>query len=149
MTAMHEYLVTSHRDNGETFTMLADDRPEWLQDAVMAAHDDEMPNDWRYNLCALLVAALDEITEYRDDVDGFRDHAVETIDADNYTDVYTDDLIGWMNSARTTYADQVIADYGANPGTTLADVLIAAQHRCIEGMVSVLADAYAENVIDQ
>ena len=42
--------VRKERDNGEAFYCLADGSPEWMSDAIRAAHDggEMLPNDWSY-----------------------------------------------------------------------------------------------------
>lgn len=50
----------SSRENGSSFLRLSSGSPEWMSDAVMAAHDGELPNDSRYELIRDCLQALSE-----------------------------------------------------------------------------------------
>lgn len=79
--------IKDKRDNGETFTKLSDDAPEWLKDAVQEAHAGTFPNDWIYAECASAYEAIKDgaIT----DEDSIHEYA------DGQVDVYTKDLYQW------------------------------------------------------
>lgn len=90
------------RDSGEAFYTLKDDKPEWLQDAVMDAHNGEMPDDWIYEQCS---AIADMIDDYDPD-DDLEDATHEM--ADGLVDVYTHDLNRWYaaNLCRAEWVEQ-------------------------------------------
>lgn len=87
MSDFAKHFETKTRDNGERFTSLKDDRPEWLQDAVYAAHQGTMPNDWIYAECLAAIESFDadELSD-EDNVHEFADARV---------DVYTKALYQW------------------------------------------------------
>lgn len=50
----------SSRDDGSEFLKLSSVSPEWMRHAVMAAHDEELPNDSRYQLIRDCLQALSD-----------------------------------------------------------------------------------------
>ena len=46
-TQLLSYFVSSNR-NGTRFWHLTDSAPESVQELVRDCHDEELPNDWRY-----------------------------------------------------------------------------------------------------
>ena len=76
-------------DNPRGCVALVDDAPEWLSDAIHAAHGDGWPNDWTYEACQ---AACDSIAEY--DGDPGEDWSHEW--ADGQVDTRTHDLLAWL-----------------------------------------------------
>lgn len=85
-TEARRYFTTKHR---ATFWVLADNRPDWLQDLVRFAHADMLPDDWRY---AFIVEALDALA-----------------DSEDPDDITTDaDRLGWLSSRldRCEFVDQ-------------------------------------------
>lgn len=132
---MHEHFTRQTRDDGVSYVTLADEHPDWLYDAVHAAHDDELPNDWRYATCRSIAEMID---------DGTTD-AAEIADA--LTDVYNANLLAWVsdNLGRMAYVDEALAEGSYD---TLAGALMAGQFRCIEQMAQVLLDAADEDADD-
>jgi hypothetical protein len=137
---MTRYFETRKRESGESFVTLTDDRPEWLHDAVMAAHDDELPNDWRYETCRDIVQALAEL-----DDDADMDDAPWQI-ADMLTPAYNAQRVGWLadDLRRVSYIDDVMQDMGGPGGLDVFDQIGAGIARCVECMVRVFIDAMAE-----
>lgn len=105
-SALYDAFETATRDNGQTFHKLKADAPEWMTDAVHAAHGDMMPDDWRYQ--AIRAAALD-MADLSDDDDP-DDLAHER--CDGLTDIYTADLTAWLASAtaRREYCDDAVSE---------------------------------------
>jgi hypothetical protein len=104
------YFETATRDNGETFVKRRDDTPQWVQDLIQDAHGDMFPDDWRY---AAISRVLDEIADIElETPDDVRDYSHEI--ADQLTDIYTGNLIGWMysNLSRTGYVDDATQELG-------------------------------------
>jgi len=126
--------VRKVRDNGEGFYALKDDAPAWLRDAVMDAHDGELPNDWRYETCAHIWASFDA-DHYAYDEDAYAEIA------DGLVDVYTVDLLGWLSRHldRLGYVEEAAESFGR--GDSLVDEIRQGQYLCIERMVSAIADA--------
>jgi hypothetical protein len=101
------YFETATRDNGESFVKTRDDRPEWLTELILDAHENMMPEDWRYEAISRV---LDEIANRElETADDVRDDAHEI--ADGLTEVYNGALIQWLGSnlSRVGYVDEVLA----------------------------------------
>jgi hypothetical protein len=128
---LSDYFERRTRDNGESFYTLADGTLDWLHDAVREAHDGELPNDWRYEICAHIVSSLE------DDPDA---DAAEL--ADSLVDVYNVDRVRWLaeDISRAAYVDE--AD---GPDDDVIGRIGYGQYVCIDRMVSILADAIEEN----
>ena len=90
---------------GDKFYKLADGSPEWMGDAVMAAHGDMMPDDWRYacirGLCSSIADSSDLDDERGEIVDG-------------EVDVYNAALVAWLGSNlwRGSYCDDAMQELG-------------------------------------
>lgn len=86
------------RDNGDTFYCLKDGRPDWMQDALHAAHDggDMMPNDWSYRFAA-----------------GIADHIAKSLQSLQYGQHERYDIIA-------EGADSLVPDYNAERAAWLA-----------------------------
>lgn len=80
------------RDNGDEFTCLRDDAPDWLKDEIQHLHgDDILPDDWRYSKIQDLFSNIEHMSDER-----IRDHDLhETID--NCVDVYYNALASWVD----------------------------------------------------
>ena len=86
----------------ETITTLRDDRPQWVYEAVYAAHSNFLPDDWRYEQIRAAFGAIHDASEGADiqEVgDEFSDKAV---------DVYTHGRLKWLasNLNRASYCDE-------------------------------------------
>jgi hypothetical protein len=130
---MPNYFQTKSRDDGSTFVTKRDDCPEWVADVVQESHDNELPNDWRYETCA---AIFDAFAEGSEDVSEI---------ADGLTEFRTGALFQWVADypGRADWADEVASDFGMQ--TTTADLLRQGQFRCIEAMTETIAQAVEEN----
>jgi uncharacterized protein YhjY with autotransporter beta-barrel domain len=128
---MKEYFVRRSRNNGEAFYSLSDDRPEWLHDAVREAHDDETPNDWRYDACYVIACMIDDGEE--------EPYAI----ADSLTDAYTSDLLSWAagDVSRLAYCDEVVEDFWTPGPTGVESLLRGGQCVCLGRMASILLEA--------
>ena len=121
------------RDDGSTFWCLTDradqdDLIDWLRDL----HDDELPNDWRYetivNICEAL---MDE-----DDLSNADPGELSVGIANNLTDIYNHSLIQWYadNASRVAYIDDAQSDGLIAPEATTIDRLMCGQCIAIERM---------------
>jgi hypothetical protein len=74
----------------------------------MAAHSEELPNDWRYEVCSLACDAISEAEE--------GEELAEIINevAENVTTVYNSQLFSWYseNSTRLSYAEEAREEFG-------------------------------------
>lgn len=103
---LYTALVTLKRDSGETIYVLKDGSPEWMKEAVKAAHGTEMfPDDYRYEFINEAAGAIR-------DYDGDWDNAINEMECD----VYTHDRLKWLASHlnRPNYCDEVCSDFGAD-----------------------------------
>ena len=121
------------RTDGSTFWCLTDradqdDLIDWLRDL----HDDELPNDWRYetivNICEAL---MDE-----DDLSNADPGELSVGIANNLTDIYNSDLLQWYaeNTSRLCYIEQAEDDGIINNKASIDARLTIGQSQCIEGM---------------
>lgn len=121
------YFESATRDDGTVFVRLVDGAPDWVHKAVFEAHDGEMPNDWRYETCAALFATY---------ADGVTD-AGEAADA--LTDVYTADLLAWLDPGAIADIDSANEDLG-RPGS-FVDEIRQGQMWCIGRMAEIIYEA--------
>jgi hypothetical protein len=143
MVKLGSFFVTGKRNDGTPFVSLKDERPEWLHDAVHAAHGSDMPNDWIYSECAQACHAIDE--ESLTDDDSLFEHA------DSRVDIYTRDLYQWA-------ADMCLSDTFAGAESEAADVLgeesdtvkrlSAIQCFAIQSIARIMLEAAQENADD-
>jgi hypothetical protein len=137
MTTMTSYFQTNTRESGDTFVTLADDVPEWVRDAVMAAHDGEMPNDWRYQTVAAIFEAFIDTPD-----------AVPSEVAESLADVYTSDRLAWLagHLERVNYVDEANEEAGG-PCLPLVDQLGAGQFYCILAMADQVYEAIGDHLM--
>jgi hypothetical protein len=130
------------RDDGSTFTALggADDSLRSIaRDAIRAAHEDELPNDWRYAVCK---AATEELLSSGEDADlsEIASNAAECIST-----VYTGELLHWYAEvpARISYAEESEEAYGT--AEDLLSRLHLGQHLAAERAALLFLDALASS----
>ena len=127
------------RADGSTYIVLTTTpETEWLRDAVYAAHDGELPNDWRFQICAHIVELLE---------DGYSADMHSEL-ADSLVDVYTANLFAWLaaDQSRTAYCDEAWSDDLASASDHgIVGLISAGQYLAISAMVDILAQAIEEN----
>ena len=138
------YFVTGKRDNGETFAKCTDDAPQWLRDAIMTAHDSDLPNDWVYAECRAACEAIDEGSLGANDDDDGRDDGRDH--ADGRVDVYTRALFMWaadMCLTDTFASAEQDAEDGAGTleGTTVQQLTVI-QYYAIRRIAAIMCEAY-------
>lgn len=127
----------------EAYT-LRDDRPQWLLDAVYAAHDDKSPDDWVYAQCREACIAIDEGKfvgeEWQDELFSF---------AEAQVDIYTVDRFQWAAkfclSGLFASAEEEARDAGLMEGADVAKTLGILQHYVIERITSTIVEAVRKN----
>jgi hypothetical protein len=143
MVKLGSFFVTGKRNDGTPFVSLKDERPEWLHDAVHAAHGSDMPNDWIYRECE---AACDAIDEGRFNGRYWQDNVSEH--ADGRVDVYTRKLYQWAADfcLSDTFAEaQSRADEFGSPSDASQEKRIAIIQYCaIERIANVMIEAWRE-----
>lgn len=138
---MSGYFQRKTRDNGEAFYTFVDDRPDWVYDAVMEAHDGEMPDDWRYDICDSLFAEIDEDTD-EDDL-----HEI----VDGLVDVYNADRTAWLagNLYRASWVDEAAEEFGIPDDGGIFGLIGMGQYLCIRQMAQIIFDAIKENAEEE
>jgi hypothetical protein len=101
------WFITDTRDNGEEFVKTKEGRPDWLENLIFTAHDDMLPDDYRYKFIedALIMIA---------DQDEDADLDCPEIEADSYTS----DLTKWLHSRndRVCYLTEALETFGIKDG---------------------------------
>ncbi len=100
---------TAKRDNGETFTRLKNDAPQWIDDSLADIHGTDMfPDDWRYEKIQSLAFSLAET-----DPDEWEDFPHGT-EIDSLVDIYYSDLTAYIasNVNRLHAANDAAKEYG-------------------------------------
>jgi len=124
--------TTKERGDGSTFTACKDDIAidSDLKTLIRECHDDELPNDWRYEM---IVSILDSITEYDSDTE-WSDAAYEI--EDNLTEMSTYKLFQWYadNSSRIDYVNTGIDEGMISKEMLITNQLMAGQYLCIQQM---------------
>ena len=123
------------RADGSTFWCLTeqarqsvDDLTEWLRNL----HDDELPNDWRYetivNICEAL---MDE-----DDLSNADPGELSVGIANNLTDIYNHSLFQWYADipSRVEYIEEGVLSGYISPEADTMSRLMLGQSICIEQM---------------
>lgn len=131
--ALAHCLETTRKEDGSRHTALSESS-HWdavrddLQEIVRSAHDDELPNEWRYNTVKHIAESLLETALHSDrewDVEDFREISWEIAAAG--ADSYTSDQMEWMcsNINRMTFHEENLP----------AELLTDAQQQNIPAMV--------------
>jgi hypothetical protein len=104
-----EVIETKTRDSGESFYTIDYNKLSYgkeLQDAVLEAHFDSLPDDYTYGV------VCDFITALANDYDEISEKTVTEF-SDNYTDIYNHDLLKWVLN-NSEWVDRYTDEYGAN-----------------------------------
>jgi len=119
------------RDDGSTFWACTDQVGDDLRDFIRGLHDDELPNNWRYQT---LVQVLDAVIERSQWVSDWGSAAEEI--ARDLTSVWTCELAAWIaeNGSRAGYCDEEVEDGLLSAESSLFERLEAGQRRCIRQM---------------
>ena len=112
-----------------------------LQSLVMDCHNDEMPNDWRYEMVDDIVTHLYyEIVEHNniDCVDDARDSISDQVDSS--TDIYNTDLLKWLQGdlRRESFIDD-----GLKPDSSdIYNIIQARQYEEIDFIAHTILNAF-------
>ena len=121
------------RDDGSTFWCLTDradqdDLIDWLRDL----HDDELPNDWRYEtIVDICNALMDE-----GDLSNADPGELSVSIANNLTDIYNHSLFQWYADipSRVEYIEEGVLSGYISPEADTMSRLMVGQTICIEQM---------------
>ncbi len=139
---------TATRDGGGKYTRLRDGHPEWMRDAVYAAHEaigGRLPSDWAYASCSAIV---DTMTGYdADDADGMRDNEAEI--CDGLVDVYNADRVKWLadHLDNAALCDEAAEESGTGV-VAMFDLIGQGQYLGLTRMFGALIDACDERATE-
>lgn len=132
-----QFFETKTRDDGKKFVTLADDRPDWLYDAVYEAHQSDAPNDWIFAECEAACDAIDDGT--LSDDDSVHEYA------DGRVDVYTRELYQWAAdmclSDTFAAAESDDSDLGTPENDSTVDRLMRLQYHAIARIARIMLEA--------
>ena len=130
------------RGDGSEFLRLADGSPQWMRDAIRSAHDEELPNDWRYELALRAALAL------RDSPAADRYELAYEV-AEELSTVYTAELLHWYTEspARLSYADEAREELGSGSADDVGGMLQLGQWLAAQRGALALFDALSEACI--
>jgi hypothetical protein len=128
----------SSRDSGSEFWKLSSDSPEWMTDALMAAHDGELPNDSRYELIRDCLQALSD-----DVVESLEEALEASLELSlDLVPTFTGDLIDWFSQMPRRLGDcDEALDQGRVSELTGYEVLSEGFRVAAEEVISSLADS--------
>jgi hypothetical protein len=97
--ALYDAFEKATRTSGEEFVKIADGSPEWMSEAVRAAHGDMFIDDVRYSMVREVAGELADKEDWED--------APSEI-AGSCVDVYNAELLRWLSSNlhRAFYCDE-------------------------------------------
>lgn len=122
---------------------LADNRPEWLQDAIREAHCSDLPRDWIYQECEAACDAIDDGS--LSDDDSVHEHA------DGRVDTYTKDRFEWSADMCLTdtfaAAESDLEDMGGE-SSDMTDRIGRLQYCAIARIARIMLEAWHEHEDD-
>jgi len=109
--------TTDTRNDGVLFCKLRDGSPQWMTDAIHAAHGDILPMDWIYLHCNHIV---DMMTEY--EPEQWDDSVSEW--CDGLVDVYNADRVRWLalHLDFADFVDEAVEEYGHSDQGVIGDI---------------------------
>jgi len=97
-----KFFATKTRADGTEYVSTTDDRPDWVQEMCVNAHDrgKMLPDDQRYNMIKLALLTIADADDVQDTI-----YSVEA-------PTYTSELTEWLDSAnsRVYYLTKVLQD---------------------------------------
>ena len=144
--ALQGCLTITHRADGTKFTHLSDSA-HWdgirddLQAVIFAAHDDELPNEWRYSTIDHIVNSLTDYGQPQEsawDVESYLEVSWEI--AETGADSYTSQNIAWLadNVGRVAFRDESIAAEMADRSVHIGELSLLRQQEEIEWMTQIV-----------
>jgi hypothetical protein len=130
-TKLLSHFVSKDR-NGKRYWCTTDTVPQEATDLIMDCHDNELPNDWRYEVIVSLLFDIKNTDDLdSDDLDDIVDGQVE---------VYSSDLARWLadNPSRSAYIDAARDEFGGL-SDDIFEQIKCGQYVCIMDMAHKLA----------
>ena len=123
------FFVIQERANGEKFWSTSN-APDDVMEMIRDCHDDELPNDWRYNTIINVLFDLKQSNEPGGDCG---------------VDDYTSDLIKWLTPSRMAYIDELQSEEIIRPNATMDERIRVAQYHTTEQIISVIRNFMDDN----
>ena len=121
-----------HRDDGSSFWSCQHvDAGTELLEFIHELHDEELPNDWRYQT---IVQIIDAIIE--DDLTNCDPYELADGIANNITDIYNSSLFQWYadHPDRVSYVDEAVGEGLISADVDVIGRLTIGQSECIKSM---------------
>jgi len=116
-----------------------DHTEEWVQDLVHAAHDEMLPDDFRYEM---IHDALTMISEAESDDD------LDEREGDLEAPIYNSELIRWLGSHgyRPDYCEEAREEFGGEPGSLMDQIALGYMYefRKVCGLVRAFLEKLAD-----
>lgn len=121
--ALLDALITDKRTDGTEFVRLADGSPQWMTDAVHAAHGDMLPDDTRYSM---IRECLSEMIQMDPEEWDYSSNQI----ADTLIPVYNAERIKWLASHlnRAAYCDEAQEQSFVSEKSSLMDRIAAGMY---------------------
>ena len=149
--ALQGCLTITHRANGTKYTHLSEaahwsDIHDDLQAVIFAAHDDEMPNEWRFSMVDHIVNSLADYGQPQEsawDVEAYREVSWEI--AETGADSYTSENLSWVadNVGRVAFRDDGLVSELMDSSAHIGNLCLLRQQEEIEWMVQSLLTSLA------
>jgi len=128
-TQLLSFFVSKERDNGERFWCTSD-APDDVMGMIRECHNEEFPNDWRYETITTILFDLKNNNEPGGGCG---------------VDDYTADLISWLTPSRMAYIDELQCEELIRPNATMDERIRVAQYHATEKMISVIRNFVGRN----
>lgn len=128
----------SSRASGSEFWKLKPGSPQWMTDALMAAHDEELPNDSRYDLirCCLQALSDDGVESQEEALEASLELSLDLVP------IHTGDLLRWFSEMPRRLGDcDEALDQGRVSELTSYEMLSEGFRLAAEEVISSLADS--------
>ena len=111
LIAVYTALTLNLRPDGTNYRAVSELHPdrEVVQEIVRELHEEEIPNDWRYQMTYDLAASLAECSEGQSeewDVEDYYDYILDL--ARNFSDDGTGDLLEWVKTGSRIEFDDAL-----------------------------------------
>lgn len=142
--AFADAFITDKRADGVEFVRLADGSPEWMTEAVRAAHCDMMPEDTRYSMIRECADALADR-----DADEWEDSTGEI--ADGLVDVYNNARLTWLasNLHRAAYCDEAQDEGLVSDKASMFDRIGVGQYMEYDEILRELVQAFQDRADEE
>jgi hypothetical protein len=155
LEALSGAIGVRHKSDGTSYTYLSE-AAYWepirddLVQIVYAAHDDELPNEWRYSTVSHIVESLlnySQPDEAAWHVDAYREVSWEI--AESGADSYTSQNIAWLaeNVSRVAFRDDGLVSELMDSSSHIGQLCLIRQQEEVEWMVQTVLDSI-ESLVD-